>query len=369
MKKGQLFGKGSFDDGADSGVWRNRYLIFLNTEYEKSSRIYNILENLSRDFLDDMKPKILCEMGIEKLDSENLDSESVTEDSTNENYDAENSEPGYYTRSSLEFLENIELKNLESVMTAFEQRVVDVNVADKNGITALFLAATCTFSPKIVNLLLNHGANVLQNMIHPQPFDVLRVCLNILHYKSINFEYLFDRIKTPEQVDFYDPYASLNPKRHRPISSANSGSNISRRKRAKILEEQEAHESMLTARQKIKVPETHKLSKSESKSLREIVRILVRRGATITKFCLAAVVISCDDELLEYVFEHGNVEKTSVYSDYGINGCHLSILHLAVLAERNSTEIVKLVLKNLPALDINQKITEWFCNNVTKLPK
>ena len=126
---------------------------------------------------------------------------------------------------------------------------------------------------------------------------------------------------------------------------------------------------MLTARQKIKVPETHKLSKSESKSLREIVRILVRRGATITKFCLAAVVISCDDELLEYVFEHGNVEKTSVYSDYGINGCHLSILHLAVLAERNSTEIVKLVLKNLPALDINQKITEWFCNNVTKLPK
>jgi hypothetical protein len=343
VKNGQLFGKGSFDDGADSGIWRNRYLVFLNVEYQKSSKIYKVLENLSCDFLEAVKPKILSEMEIENLDFEgyekNLDSES-----------------GYYTRSSLEFLENIEAKNLESVMTAFEQRVIDVNVADKNGITALFLAATCTFEPKIVNLLLNHGANVLQTMIHPRPFDVLRVCLNILHYKSINFEFLFDRIKSPEQVDFHDPYVATNPKL-RPISSANSGSNISRRKRAKILEEQEAHEAMLAARQKIKVPETHRLSKLESKNLREIVRILIRRGATITKFCLAAVVISCDDELLEYVFEHGNVEKTSVYSDYEINNCCLSILHLAVLTERNSTEIVRSVLKNLPGLDINQKIT------------
>merc|ERR1712226_750435 len=29
VKNGQLFGKGSFDDGGDLGVWRNRFLLYL----------------------------------------------------------------------------------------------------------------------------------------------------------------------------------------------------------------------------------------------------------------------------------------------------------------------------------------------------
>ena len=65
----------------------------------------------------------------------------------------------------------------------------------------------------------------------------------------------------------------------------------------------------------------------------EIIKLLIRRGAVISKYILALVVLANDAKLLEIVEEYGCWEEDHVYSDYKIGEYRFNIFHIASLGD------------------------------------
>lgn len=288
IKDGQLFGYGYFYQNRkctasknelikiDHGLWRGRHLLFLDFKIQHNSKIYEIVDFISDEYLSVPNFPVLAEVEAREKEKEltnekankdweisailseddgnsladvkirvpecNLPNsgntsnvqETVKEFDTNvENFvllrvekdsesdsrtelsrvdeifneEADNTQnspenenkkttisetleqpsinlhvssiPGQHTNTSLLYLKAIESNDFQTVMQLLQTKSVDVNVADQDGITGLMLAAVTTFNPKLVNFLLDHGANVKQTIKKPSEFSPLRVCLSI----------------------------------------------------------------------------------------------------------------------------------------------------------------------------------------------
>ena len=121
----------------------------------------------------------------------------------------------------------------------------------------------------------------------PEPFTSLRLALNILYHKKLNFKKIFTRLNRPDDVNFFDAEV---PEKKKTTSTASASS---RRKKAKLTKEKAHLEATLEAIAEGEngVPTCFLLTKKQKRKLKEIIHILIRRGAVITKFCLAVAVI------------------------------------------------------------------------------
>lgn len=241
----------------DFGLWRGRNLLFLDHNFNQNSQIYEILNYISDKFIPSPYYPVLDEINkdnpdeweisailsgqnsarsqdqnsvstlgdsksviemVEKIDideksldegiggggdisNDNLENEDPVVEVPLKNITVESVKPGLpkttrkanHTFHAIDYLRAVENNDLAKVMDSLSDRKVDINVADSQGYTAVIIASTLTFNPKLLNFLLDHGANVKQTLKLPKAYSSLRICLSML-YSKVNFEVILDRI-------------------------------------------------------------------------------------------------------------------------------------------------------------------------------
>jgi len=317
-KNGQLYGDGEFQGGVDQGFWRGRSLMYLSASVEFSTEIMSKLESLPSECTSDhailpLKGQVFQNCG------------SVSKDNVS----------GFYTKKSIEFLQAVKDQDMIKIMDSLMEKDIDVNVADKNGITALIISVVFHQNTDIVKLLLNHGSNIDQPCTSPIILNPLRIAVSLM-CKDLNFSKLLSRIKTPQQS--FRMYVAKHERKDKFKKAF--------RKSLYMSKFGNLHSD-----------KDHNLTREEETDMIPVIKLLVQRHAKIDKFTLAAVVLNGDLKLLKFVLDHGNLKSFDHYKNYGVDKYHLNILHISTLSNDNPDKIVTLITERFPQIDPDEKIT------------
>ena len=316
VRNGQLYGDGEFDGGVDQGFWRGRFLMYLSSGVEFTTEIMSKLESLPSECTSNQTILPLKGQTFQNCGSDSKDSVS-----------------GFYTKKSIEFLQAVKDQDMIKIMDSLIKKEIDVNVADKNGITALIISVVFHQNTDIINLLLNHGSNIDQPCISPIILNPLRIAVSLM-CRDLNFSKLLNRIKTPQQ-SFRMYVAKLERK--------------DKFKKA-------YRKSIYVGKFGNLADNDENLTKEKEVDMIPVIKLLVQRHAQIDKFTLAAVVLHGDLKLLKFVLDHGNLKSFDHYKNYDVDKYHLNILHIATLSNDNADKIVTMITERFPQIDPDEKI-------------
>lgn len=83
---------------------------------------------------------------------------------------------------------------------------------------------------------------------------------------------------------------------------------------------------------------------------------MIKRGAVISKYILALVILANDSKLLEIIDNYAEWEDDSVYTDYQIGDYIFNIFHICSLTKFDSFKMMQILLRKLPGIDINARV-------------